>query len=53
MEQSSTRTVPYWLGDQNVIHITEQPGQEGRTEIVAETIAEYKRAAQAPKAETL
>ena len=39
-----------WLGHQNVITIIEQPGAEGRTEIIAETIAEYDRAAHSPKA---
>jgi hypothetical protein len=38
-----------WLGKQNVISIIEQPGEDGRTEIIAETFAEYNRAAQAPK----
>ena len=40
-----------WMSAQNVITIIEQPGSDGRTEIVAETIAEYNRAAQAPKSE--
>src|SRR3974390_2028719 len=39
-----------WLGEQNVISVIEQPGENGRTEIVAETLAEYNRQAQAPKA---
>ena len=39
-----------WLSNQNVIAIIEQPGAEGRTEIIAETVAEYNREAQAPKA---
>ncbi len=38
-----------WMGNQDVISIIEQPGEEGRTEIIAETLAEYNRAAQAPK----
>jgi len=38
-----------WVGKENVISISEQPGENGRTEIVAETLAEYKREAQAPK----
>ena len=38
-----------WMGPQNVISIIEQPGTDGRTEIVAETLAEHNRAAQAPK----
>jgi hypothetical protein len=40
-----------WLSNQNVIRIIEQPGSEGRTEIIAETAAEYNREAQAPKVE--
>jgi len=40
-----------WLGNQNVISIIEEPGAEGRTQIIAETVAEYNRAAQAPKTE--
>ncbi|HXW89587.1 MAG TPA: hypothetical protein VEK33_03490 [Terriglobales bacterium] len=32
-----------WLGEQDVISISEEPGTEGRTEIVAETLAEYNR----------
>ena len=39
-----------WLGKQNVISIIEQPGEHSCTEIVAETLAEYNREAQAPKA---
>jgi hypothetical protein len=38
-----------WMGAQNVISVIEQPGEDGRTEIIAETLAEYNRAAQAPK----
>ena len=38
-----------WMGNQDVISIIEQPGENGRTEIIAETLAEYNRAAQAPK----
>jgi hypothetical protein len=38
-----------WMGNQDVISIIEQPGEGGRTEIIAETLAEYNRAAQAPK----
>jgi hypothetical protein len=38
-----------WMGNQDVISIIEQPGHNVRTEIVAETLAEYNRAAQAPK----
>jgi hypothetical protein len=38
-----------WMGSQDVISIIEQPGEGGRTEIIAETLAEYNRAAQAPK----
>jgi hypothetical protein len=38
-----------WMGNQDVISIIEQPGDDSRTEIIAETLAEYNRAAQAPK----
>jgi hypothetical protein len=38
-----------WLGKQDVISIIEHPGKEVRTEIIAETVSEYERAAQAPK----
>jgi hypothetical protein len=38
-----------WMGNQDIISIIEQPGAEGRTKIIAETLAEYNRAAQAPK----
>jgi len=38
-----------WTRPQGVITIIEQPGTDGRTEIVAETLAEHNRAAQAPK----
>ncbi len=38
-----------WMGKQDVISIIEQPGEDGRTEIIAETLAEYNRAAHAPK----
>jgi hypothetical protein len=38
-----------WMGRTDVIIIVEQPGANGWTEIVAETLAEYNRAAQAPK----
>ncbi len=38
-----------WMGKQDVISIIEQPGEDGRTEIIAETLAEFNRAAQAPK----
>jgi hypothetical protein len=38
-----------WMGNQDVISIIEQPGEGGWTEIIAETLAEYNRAAQAPK----
>ena len=40
-----------WIGKEDVISIIEQPGENGWTEIVAETLAEYNRAAQAPKTE--
>ena len=33
-----------WMGKQDVITIIEQPGRDGRTEIVVETLAERKRA---------
>jgi len=35
----------FWMGKQDVISIIEQPGEDGQTEITAETIAEYNRAA--------
>ena len=42
-----------WIGKQDVINIIERPvvqlGVDRRTEIIAETLAEYNRAAQAPK----
>lgn len=38
-----------WMGKQDVITIVEQPGGNGRTEIVVETIAERDRATRAPK----
>jgi hypothetical protein len=38
-----------WIGKYDVISIVEQPGTNGWTEIVAQTIAEYNRALQAPK----
>ena len=38
-----------WMGNENVISIIEQPGEGGRTEIIAETLAEFNRSAQAPK----
>jgi hypothetical protein len=39
----------FWLGKQDAISIIEQPGEDGLTEIIAQTLAEYNRAAQAPK----
>jgi hypothetical protein len=39
-----------WMGKQNVISVIEQPGENGWTKIIAETLAEYNRAAQEPKA---
>jgi hypothetical protein len=33
-----------WMGKQDVITIIEQPGRDGRTEIVVETLAERNRA---------
>ena len=38
-----------WMGKQDVISMTEKPGENGWTEIIAETIDEYNRAALAPK----
>ena len=38
-----------WMGNQDVISIVEQPGRDARTVIIAETLAEYNRALQAPK----
>jgi hypothetical protein len=38
-----------WMRPQDVISIVEQPGTDGRTEIVAETLAEHDRAAHSPK----
>ena len=38
-----------WIGEENVINIIERPGEDGWTEIVAATLAEYNREAQAPK----
>jgi hypothetical protein len=38
-----------WLGKQGVITIVEQPGGNGRTEIVVETLAERERATKTPK----
>jgi hypothetical protein len=38
-----------WMGPKDVISIIEQPGTDGRTEIVAETLAEYNRATHTPK----
>jgi len=38
-----------WMGKQDVITIIEQPGRNGRTEIVVETLAERSRATTAPK----
>jgi hypothetical protein len=38
-----------WMGKQDVIAIIEQPGRDGRTEIVVETLAERNRATNAPK----
>ena len=39
-----------WMGNQDVISIIEQRGEDSRTEVIAETPPEYNRAAQAPKA---
>ena len=38
-----------WMGNHEIISIIEQPGVDGRTKIIAETLAEYNRSAQAPK----
>jgi len=38
-----------WTSKQDVIAIIEQPGRDGRTEIVVETLAEWNRATNAPK----
>ena len=38
-----------WMGKKDVITIIEQPGRDGRTEIVVETLAERNRATNAPK----
>ena len=38
-----------WMGNQDVISIIEHPGHDVRTEIIAQTLAEYNRATQAPK----
>jgi hypothetical protein len=40
-----------WMGEDNVISIIERPGGNGWTEIIAVTLAEYNRAAKAPKTE--
>jgi hypothetical protein len=40
-----------WMGEDNVISIIERPGGNGWTEIIAATLAEYHRAAKAPKTE--
>ncbi|HSZ00380.1 MAG TPA: hypothetical protein VK788_12840 [Terriglobales bacterium] len=37
------------MGNQDVISIIEQAGEGGRTEAIAGMLAEYNRAAQAPK----
>ena len=38
-----------WMGNHEIITIIEQPGQDARTKIIAETLAEYNRSPQAPK----
>jgi hypothetical protein len=38
-----------WVGNRDIISIIEQPGGDGRTKIIAETLAEYNRSPQAPK----
>jgi hypothetical protein len=40
-----------WMEHQEVISIHEQPGTDGWTEIIAETMAEHDRAAHAPKSQ--
>ena len=40
-----------WMGKQDVITIIEQPGRNGRTEIVVETLAEHNRTTKRPKTE--
>jgi len=35
-----------WMSKQDVISIVEHPGEDGQTEITAETLAEYDRDAQ-------
>jgi hypothetical protein len=37
-----------WMGQRDVISIIEEPGTDGRTEIVAETLAEYNRPPKPP-----
>jgi hypothetical protein len=39
-----------WMGKQNVISIIEQPGENSWTEVIAESLEEYQREVQAPKA---
>lgn len=39
-----------WMGKSDVISIIEQPGADGWTEIIAETIEEHNRRTQVPKA---
>jgi hypothetical protein len=38
-----------WMGDHDIISIIEEPGKDGRTKIIAETLAEYNRSAEVPK----
>lgn len=38
-----------WMGSHDMITIIEQPGQQARTKIIAETLAEYNHSSQAPK----
>lgn len=40
-----------WMRPQDVISINEEPGADGRTGIVAETLSEHNRAAHAPKSQ--
>lgn len=39
-----------WMGTENAITVIEQPGEEGWTEVIAATLAEYNRASEKPKA---
>ena len=43
-----------WMGKNDVINLIEQPGEQtgenGGTQVIAETVAEYNREVRAPKA---